>query len=74
MMIKQAAIDLIVALKGYTLPKQAEYAYNHLCKAITEEEAQEQMSDLVVFGESWSKNGKRIPLNEIYKDYGKDST
>ena len=38
MMIKQAAIDLIVALKGYTLPKQAEYAYNHLCKAISEQE------------------------------------
>lgn len=38
MMIKQAAIDLIVALKGYTLPKQAEYAYNQLCKAISEQE------------------------------------
>ena len=38
MMIKQVAIDLIVALKGYTLPKQAEYAYNQLCKAISEQE------------------------------------
>ena len=34
--MRQDAVDLIVALKGYTLPKQAEYAHHRLCKAIAE--------------------------------------
>jgi len=32
--MRQEAIELIVALKGHTLPKGAENAYNRLCKAI----------------------------------------
>ncbi len=37
MTIKQAAIDLIVALKGHTLPREAEIAYNRLSKAVSED-------------------------------------
>ncbi len=37
MTIKQAAIDLIVALKGHTLPREAEIAYNRLSKAVSDE-------------------------------------
>ncbi len=36
MTIKQAAIDLIVALKGHTLPREAEIACNRLSKAVLE--------------------------------------
>ena len=32
--MRQEAIELIVALKGHTLPKGAKNAYNRLCKAI----------------------------------------
>ena len=32
--MRQEAIELIVALKGHTLPKGTENAYNRLCKAI----------------------------------------
>ena len=40
MTIKQAAIDLVVALKGYTLPKGAENAYLRLSKAISDDKWQ----------------------------------
>lgn len=40
MTIKQAAIDLIVALKGYTLPNGAENAYLRLSKAISDDKWQ----------------------------------
>ena len=39
--MRQEAIELIVALKGHTLPKGAENAYNRFCKAIAEEEKQD---------------------------------
>lgn len=32
--MKPEVIELIVALKGHTLPKKAENAYNRLCKAM----------------------------------------
>jgi hypothetical protein len=42
--MRQEAIELIVALKGHTLPKGVENAYNRLCKAITEAEKQEPVA------------------------------
>ena len=44
--MRQEAIELIVALKGHTLPKGAENAYNRFCKAIAEEEKQEPFAYL----------------------------
>jgi hypothetical protein len=40
MTIKQSAIDLVVALNGYNLPKEAENAYFRLSKAISDDKWQ----------------------------------
>jgi len=42
--MRQEAIELIVTLKGHTLPKGAENAYNRFCKAIAEAEKQEPVA------------------------------
>jgi len=45
--MRQEAIELIVTLKGHTLPKGAENAYNRLCKAIEQAEKQEPVACVI---------------------------
>lgn len=79
--MRQDAVDLIVALKGYTLPKQAEYAHRRLCKSIaeqkwhglTDEDKQIAFDNTQEGGGFW-EFADAIEETLKKKNYGKDST
>ena len=73
--MKQALEALDVAnscVDGYYIPKgkthlpEVEKAITSLRQAIAAEQTQEQMFDLMTFGMSLSKDGKRIDPREVY--------
>ena len=79
--MRQDAVDLIVALKGYTLPKQAEYAHHRLCKAIAEkkwhgltDEDKQIAFDDSQEGVGFWEFADAIEAILKRKNYGKDST
>jgi len=79
--MRQEAIELIAALKGHTLPKGAENAYNRLCKAIeqassvssiqSDKTSDAEKQEPVIGTKTWYEDGKVITQNlypsDVYK-------
>ncbi len=48
-LMKRASIDLVIAMKGFAIPRDIELAYNKLCKAIADADKHQVSQEPVVW-------------------------